>query len=188
MKGKRGKKSSTLLPITWAGLLFFLLLVLHLLNLLKNGSLRRKMTTINKDGGTIYRLLLNAGFSEKHAQWITAQSAHETANFSSYIYRINFNAFGMKYMKQATALGEKNGYAYYNDYSESVQDYNRLWKSWVFVSSLNIESFVLFLKNKRYFEAPMTEYLAGMKHFLKLYFPGGELDKSLIIPGAGGTW
>lgn len=93
----------------------------------------------------------------------------------------------MKYMEQSTALGEKNGYAYYDDYPGSVQDYRRLFKSYGFVTSVNIESFVQFLKSRKYFEAGIQEYLAGVRYFLKLYFPGGELDKSLIH-GAGGTW
>lgn len=146
------------------------------------------MNTINKDGGMIYMLLINAGFSEKFAMYITAQAAHETANFSSAIYKNNLNAFGMKYIGQKEALMEKNGYAYYADYSQSVNDYKRLFKSYGIVSLVTIESFVSFLKTKRYFEATIAEYLAGVKHFLNLYFPGGELNKSLTTPGAGGTW
>lgn len=188
MRKKRGKRDSTRGPITWAGSLFFLLLVALLLNLLKNGSPRRKMTTINKDGGMIYRRLIGAGFNERLAQWITAQSAHETTNFSSYIFRNNLNAFGMKYQGQATALGEKNGYAYYNNYGESIEDYKRLFKSYGFVIPGTIESFVKLLKERKYFEAGIPEYLAGMKYFLKLFFPGGELDESLKISGAGGSW
>jgi hypothetical protein len=155
------------------------------------------MNTINKDGGNIYRLLIEAGISKKMAQWITAQSAHETANFTSPIYRNNLNAFGMtvkdefgKPLKPGISLaqGEKNGYAFYLNYKESVQDYYRLYKGYGFPVVGTLEAWVKFLKNQDYFEAPMLEYLRGMKHFLKLYFPGGELDKSLEIPGAGGTW
>jgi hypothetical protein len=146
------------------------------------------MTTINKDGGLIYRLLLDAGFQDKFARWITAQAAHETSNFTSYIYHNNFNAFGMKFMGQATALGEKNGYAYYDSVPESVADYKRLYKSYGIVSAGTVESFVKLLKNQKYFEATIAEYLAGMKWFLNLYFPKGELDPSLVIHGGGGTW
>jgi hypothetical protein len=146
------------------------------------------MNTIQNSAGNIYRLLIDTGFSKKFAQFITAQAAHETANFSSDIYKNNFNAFGMTYQGQKEALGEKDGYAYYNNYSESVQDYRRLFKSYGFVSLGTVDSFVSLLKDRDYFRAPVAEYLAGMKHFLNLYFPGGELDKSLIIKGAGGTW
>jgi hypothetical protein len=145
------------------------------------------MNTINKDAGNIYRLLIDAGFSEKWAQFMTAQSAHETANFTSYIYH-NYNAFGMKYEGQKEALGEKDGYACYNDYSESVNDYKRLFKTYGFVSFGTVESFVSLLKKMKYFEAPMATYLTGVKYFLNLYFPGGALHPYLIIKGAGGTY
>ena len=146
------------------------------------------MNTIREDGGTIYRLLLGAGFNETFSQWITAQSAHETANFTSYIYRDNLNAFGMTYQGQKEALGEKNGYAYYDNYPESVADYRRLFRSYGFVSAGTVDSFVKLLKGRGYFTAPEKEYLAGVKFFLKLYFPGGKIEKSLIPAGAGGSW
>jgi hypothetical protein len=146
------------------------------------------MNTISKSGGVIYDLLLQEGFNSRFSQWITSQSAHETANFSSDIYNNNFNAFGMKYQGQKTALGEKDGYAYYNSYADSVKDYRRLYKSYGLVVIDTIEGFAIVLKNKKYFEASITEYLAGMKHFLALYFPGGNLAEEAKIHGAGGAW
>lgn len=150
------------------------------------------MTTINKDAGNIYRQLLEAGFGDKYAQFITAQAAHETANFTSYIYKHNFNAFGMKYQGQETAKGERNGYAFYNGYNESVADYDRLIKSYAFLAARTnvgtVESFVSFLKKMKYFEAPLANYLSGVKFFLKQYFPNGELHTDLVIHGGGGTW
>jgi hypothetical protein len=146
------------------------------------------MNTINKDAGKLYRLLIDAGFNKKAAQYITAQAAHETANFTSYIYRNNYNPFGMTFQGQKEASGEKNGYAYYHNYSLSVDDYKRLFKSYGLVEMGTVESFVDLLKKHGYFKATKAEYLAGVKWFLKLYFPGGEPDKSLIIHGAGGTW
>jgi len=146
------------------------------------------MNTLNKDAGNIYRLLLQAGFNETYSKWITAQSAHETANFTSDLYKNNLNAFGMTYQGQKTALGEKNGFAFYHDWRESVNDYRRLFKSYGIVSIGTVENFVKFLKSMKYFEAPVSEYLAGVKGFLNLYFPGGELHEDLLIHGGGGTW
>ena len=165
----KGTKNSTSTLIILLGLLSLVPLVGPLLNLLKSGNLRKKMSTINDNGPIIYNLLLSAGFNEKFAAWITAQSAHETGNFSSSIFKNNFNAFGMKYAGQATARGEKNGYAFYNSLEESVRDYKRLYKSYGMIFTDTIEGFVIILKNKGYFEAPIEEYLAGVKHFLKLY-------------------
>jgi hypothetical protein len=166
----KGKKSLTNGLIILLGLLSLVPLAGPLLNLLKSGNLRKKMNTTNENGWTIYDLLLNAGFNEKFARWITAQSAHETGNFSSNIFKNNYNAFGIKYAGQATALGEKNGYAYYNNLEESVRDYKRLYKSYGIILVDTIEGFIIILKNKGYFEAPIENYLAGVKHFLKLYF------------------
>lgn len=127
----------------------------------------------------IYRLLLAAGFSDQFSQWMTAQSAHETDNFSSRIYKQNFNAFGIKYFGQATARGEKNGYAYYLDHPESIADYKRLFKSYGLVTVATSDKFCLFLKQMGYFEAPLDQYQAGVKSYLNLYFPGGELVQTL---------
>lgn len=181
-RSKMKKKRKNLLIhslITWPGLLSLVPLVVLLLSLLKSGNIHKKMNTINKDAGLIYRLLIDTGFSKKFAQYITAQSAHETANFSSLIYKNNLNAFGMTYQGQKTALGEKDGFAYYDNYLQSVNDYKRLFKSYGFISLGTVENFVSLLKERDYFRAPVAEYLNGLKHFLNLYFPGGELNISL---------
>jgi len=146
------------------------------------------MNFICKDAGNIYRLLLSEGFKDEYAQYITAQAAHETGNFTSDIYKYNFNPFGMKYVFQDPALGEKNGYAYYHDFSYAVKDYRRLWKTYGIVLFAKVDDFVKLLKQKGYFTAPEKEYLRGVKHFLALYFPGGTLHKDLVIHGAGGVW
>lgn len=185
---KRRKQTSTNSPGILPGLVFSLLLAALFTSLLKIWSNRKGMITLNKDGGNIYRLLLGAGFQEKFAQWITAQAAHETGNFTSYIYLNNLNAFGMKFMGQKTAQGEKNGYAYYENFAGSVADYRRLFKSYGFVSVGTVENYIKFLKSRKYFEASEQDYLTAVKYFLNLYFPGGSLDPSLVIPGAGGTW
>lgn len=106
MKERKGSIGTLIILL---GSLLLVPLVELLLNSLKSGNPLKKMNTINKNASVIFNLLLNAGFNERFASWITCQSAHETANFSSYIYRTNLNAFGMKYMGQKTARGEKNG-------------------------------------------------------------------------------
>jgi len=146
------------------------------------------MTSLNKDAGTIYRLLINSGFSERVAMWGTAQSAHETDNFTSPIYRNNLNAFGMTYVGQKEARGEKNGYAWYESQPDSIKDYKRLFKIYGFGPWSTVESFVNMLKEKKYFEAPTAEYLKGVRYFIDLYFINGKLKKELIPAGAGGTW
>jgi uncharacterized FlgJ-related protein len=185
---RKSKRTSTNSATILLGSVFFLSLAALFLSSLKQWINRKKMITISKDGGTVYRLLKAAGFQEKFAQWITAQAAHETANFTSPIYQSNNNAFGMKFMNQKTALGEKNGYAYYENIAGSVADYKRLYKSYGFVSIGTVENFIKFLKSRQYFEANENDYLTAVKYFLNLYFPSGSLDSSLVLHGASGTW
>jgi flagellum-specific peptidoglycan hydrolase FlgJ len=150
---------------------------------------QKKMTTLNKDGGMIYRALKDSGFNDLWAQWVTAQAAHETANFTSFIYRKNNNAFGMKFGPvHPHSAKEQNGYAYYERVPDSVAAYRDLFKSWGLVTLATVDSFVKLLRDQKYFDAPYAEYLAGVKYYLKLYFPAGKLAKTLEILGAGGTF
>lgn len=136
----------------------------------------RKRITMSK-GNDLYSLLLKNGFNVNLAKWAMAQAAHETGNFTSNIFILNNNCYGMKYAGQSTALGEKNGYAYYNNIEESAIDLikwytrrrNNILSLPLYIS--NITDYVKFLKNNRYFEADETEYLNGCKYFLNLYFP-----------------
>lgn len=54
-----------------------------------------------------------------------AQSIHETGNFESNLFKNNNNLFGMKVAKRrpCIAIGERNGFAYYASWQESVIDY-----------------------------------------------------------------
>lgn len=184
------------------GLLGGLLLLGSLLLLLiwqKGGKHRKRMTTRCKDGYLLYDLLVVNQFSDQFAEFITSQAAHETDNFSSQVFVENFNPFGMTYQGQGTALGEKNGYAYYTNYQEAVADYKRLFKSYGIVSLSTIDSFVKLLQNRQYFTATIDEYLNGCTWFYNLYFSPGWEDKrntaakeneswSKQQSGAGGTF
>ena len=135
----------------------------------------RKKNTLN-NSGEIYSLLIRSGLNETLARFATAQAAHETNNFTSKIFKSNNNAFGMKYAGQVNAQSVKNGYANYVSLNYSVADF----VSWysrhrtnilslpLFINSL--ESYVRFLKNNNYFEAPESEYLKGCDHFYNLLF------------------
>ena len=45
------------------------------------------MNIINNDGLRVHELLLAYGFNPMVAKYVTAQAAHESANFSSFIDR-----------------------------------------------------------------------------------------------------
>ena len=125
---------------------------------------------------TIKERMLNVlgdAMSPVLAEMVFAQAAHETGNFTSPLYFSNNNCFGMKMPKirPTTANKEQFGYAHYNTLEDSVKDYI-LWQKFVaFPQGLQtIDQFVTGLYTKSYFEAPLKEYLAGVKHFYNLYF------------------
>lgn len=61
----------------------------------------------------------------KYPKVTRAIAMHESANFSSKLFRTNNNLFGMikAEKRPTTALGSKRGYAYYKTWQESVLDY-----------------------------------------------------------------
>jgi len=139
-----------------------------------------KKRTISNNSENIYLLLKSNGLNDVLSKFATAQAAHETAilgiPFMSSVFKNNNNAFGMKYAGQVNAQGEKNGYAYYINLNNSVKDfiawYNRkrqlLFSFPLYINST--ASYVRFLKNNNYFEAPESEYLSGVNYFYKQIF------------------
>lgn len=124
----------------------------------------------------IFSALKYYGLSDQIASYATAQAAHETADFTSQLFKENNNAFGMMYVGQAAAKGKKNGYAYYDNIEQSAEDMAVYYVKAraalpffpLFVNS--IEKYVTFLKNRGYFTAPLSEYLAGCQNFYNKYF------------------
>jgi uncharacterized FlgJ-related protein len=56
---------------------------------------------------------------------VYAQAQLETGNFTSHIFKVNSNLFGMKEAKRrpTTNKGTENGHAFFNHWKESVVDY-----------------------------------------------------------------
>lgn len=139
----------------------------------------RKKITMSK-AVTVESLLLKNGLRPDIASYATAQAAHETGNFTSYIFLMNNNCYGMKYAGQLTAQGEKNGYAYYDTLENCIVDYVawfNLHRSVTFPVPYYITSlsdFVSFLKGQSYFEDTTENYLKGCSWFLKMYFPDAK--------------
>lgn len=127
-------------------------------------------------GAEIFSLLQLNGFSPALSSFATAQAAHETNNFTSALYRQNKNAYGMKYAGQALAKGEKNGFADYASIEDSAKDFVRWWtikRTNIFSLPLyvgSVSSYVSFLKNNNYFEAPEKDYYKGVNYFYQMYF------------------
>ena len=123
-------------------------------------------------------LLLSNGLRPDIARYATAQAANESANFTSIIFLLNKNCYGMTYAGQKTAQGSKNGYAYYNSLEECIIDlvdwYNR-HRDRPLALPLDITSlsdYVDFLKSQNYFEDTKENYLKGCTYFYNMYFNG----------------
>lgn len=139
----------------------------------------KKKRSLNKSS-EIYSLLLSSGLNETLAKFAVSQAAHETAvlgvPFVSKIFLSNNNAFGMKYAGQVNAQSEKNGYAYYKNVCFSVADFVAWYTRHrvtilsfpIFINSLS--SYVRFLKNNEYFEAPEYSYYKGCEYFYNQFF------------------
>jgi flagellum-specific peptidoglycan hydrolase FlgJ len=94
----------------------------------------------------IYKYLNQIGI--KNAEIVMAQCLVETGHLTSNIFKENNNLFGMKEAKQrrTTALGTKNGHAYYKHWHDSVIDY------WYYQRAYynGVEDYYIFLSRMGY--------------------------------------
>jgi len=96
---------------------------------------------------------------------VYAQSKLETNNFKSTIFLENNNLFGMKEATQRvhTSIGTQNGFAYYNNWTESLYDYAFYYSTYLYK---------LTTKNEYYnylsqFYAEDTAYVSKLKNIIR---------------------
>lgn len=117
---------------------------------------------------------LNFPNADSLAKLIVAQSQHETANYTSHVFKANNNAFGYKrYAGSAYQLGsglaspEGDSYARY----ASVEDSTKEIAAWLgrrktaFVGVSSVEQYVSAMKKAGYFGDTESNYLAGVKKY-----------------------
>jgi uncharacterized FlgJ-related protein len=166
------KKSFGLLHITWNGLAFWLGVVALFIWLLRTRNRQIKMSTISEFGKEVYIDLIEQGFSIQQAQFVTAQAAHETGNFTSELFLKYNNCFGYKYVGQSIALGETiQDFAIYNSIYDSVQDFTVYYSRNQFDKTFDtIRAYIEKLKEVNYFEDDKETYIKGVTYFYNLYF------------------
>jgi hypothetical protein len=133
------------------------------------------MSSVSKYGDDLFTYLVDEGFFPETAKMIVAQAAHESANFTSKIFRLNNNPFGMKLPESrfTSAIGENFGHAVYSDMLSSAHDYWLYYNAKKYPAVWNdIDTFIEALKMKGYFEAPIEVYKKAVKYFYKIYFGG----------------
>ena len=133
------------------------------------------MNTANDTGKKVFQLLCDAGFSVSMAKILTAQAAHETANFTSSVFNNNNNLFGMRisHLRKQDSLGDtdKDSYANYSTLSQSVSDIGLYLKARKLDQVYNsCDDYVDAIHQKGYFEAPVDEYKKEVNRFYKIYF------------------
>ena len=156
-----------------SGLVLLLLFFLLLWKRLRTSDPQTKKTLQNNIAKDIYSYLIEIGFYFKQAQYITAQAAFETANFTSQVYKENNNLFGMKDASQRPNKqnGLKNGYGYYNDIYESLKDFALYYKYYKYsVVYESLKDYVTSLKKNGYFTATEKEYYNGVNFYKTLLF------------------
>lgn len=139
------------------------------------------MTKYKKYEITIFHTALNAGIPEDLAHLILAQAKHETANFTSKVFKLNKNAFGYKYIKGAAQQlpqpgrisPEGNQYAHYHDLEHSTKEiigwiYRRLEEK-KFPDLETIKTpyqYATLLKETNYYTDTITNYTRGLNKFI----------------------
>jgi uncharacterized FlgJ-related protein len=100
----------------------------------------------------------------KYPHIVLAQIKLETSNFSSKIFRENWNLFGMKQalIRANTAKGTQYGHAYYSSWRESLLDYALY--SCRFLGNVKTEQEYYQYLNQYYAEDP--EYINKLKNII----------------------
>jgi flagellum-specific peptidoglycan hydrolase FlgJ len=130
----------------------------------------------------IYNAAVKEGFSPSAAKLIVAQTRHETGNYTSNVFKLNNNLFGMKFVNQPLAVAGspspsnegKTPYAKYKNASDSVKDavaryYKITRKGVTFEQLKNVSDpldFATKLKTRGYYGATINEYANGLKNAL----------------------
>jgi uncharacterized FlgJ-related protein len=138
---------------------------------LMSASSRNSYDTPNTTGIKVFEELKANGFTSIQAMFITAQAAHETANFTSNVFKNANNCFGFKYTGHPLETGEYAGYGVYKTLEDCVTRYRDYYKKKKYPETFDsAEAFIKTLKNNNYYEAPYSEYIKGVNHFLTVYF------------------
>jgi len=137
--------------------------------------LRRMIQPQNQKAGQINRQIIAGSSYSNYADVILAQAKHESANFTSKVYRDNNNPFGMKTPSKRPFLGTQGSkasdggyYARYLNDSEAFKDF-LLWLSYNNIPNnfTTIEQYVSAIRSKGYFTDTLDNYINALKRWLK---------------------
>ncbi|MCC6288105.1 MAG: glucosaminidase domain-containing protein [Chitinophagaceae bacterium] len=138
----------------------------------------------------VYNTAINNEVSADVALLIVSQARHESANFSSNVFKQNNNAFGYKYVgqsgaSQGTAAPSSEGgyYAKYDSLEDSALEVVNWWKRRIRQGVINDwsdiatpDSYALALKKAGYYGDSLANYTAALKTWLKGLDLGNEMS------------
>lgn len=121
-----------------------------------------QINEITHDEVKLYLKQINVKFPEI----VYAQTVLETGNYTSNICYENNNICGMKVSakRPTTAIGSKNGHAYYRTWQESLLDY-ALYQAYYFDNVKTVDEYLDSLSNY----AEDTTYIAKIKQIAKQF-------------------
>lgn len=121
-----------------------------------------KLNEFNPKRLKAYILELNIRFPHI----VYAQARLESGNFNSNIFRTNNNLYGMRIAtkRPSTNKGEENGFAYYENWKESVVDYAMF--SAAYLNNIKTETeYFEYLKNN--YDSENPNYVSQLKEIIK---------------------
>lgn len=144
-------------------------------------------------GQTIYNVLRGAGIPDPLSSFVVAQARHETANFTSNVFRTCNNAFGYKAVfgapncSQAPEGGSYEKYPAINDSALEIARYLfRRESDGTFpdlASITSLDQYAALLKSAGYYGAPLLEYQSGLRRWFQKYGSGFLIGSGAVVAG-----
>ena len=127
----------------------------------------------NDPAAVIKREFRRAGLTDQLIAWWTAIAKHETANFTSRVFRDSNNLFSMKLAgKNTTAIGALpygERQAIFRSVTDSAKDQILfMTRRWNYPKDFaSLEQLISYMKARNYFEQNEADYLAAVKQWMK---------------------
>ena len=129
--------------------------------------MNHKATSTNKN------IILHSEYGA-YADFILAQARHESADFTSKVYRDNNNPFGMKVPSKREFLGsvgtkasDGGYYAKYESDSVAFKDYLKWLRAVRFPADVEtIEDYARELRERKYYTDSLANYTRALKKWL----------------------
>lgn len=126
---------------------------------------------MRRPSSSIIRILKRSGYSDRFARMWVAVAKHESANFTSRLFRSVNNPFGMQHprVRKTTSigpfdLGREGKMASYKSVADAARDLVFYLEAFKYPKDFEtVDQLVAFMKSKGYFTDSVSNYLNGVK-------------------------